>query len=186
MTLIIANSMIHEHVHQRSLTHHSQFSRLGIQCPTLVHVSVMFVGSGLIRWVSFCFSLKFSQYAMHMFSCTHTVYIVLLTSYIGKTETMQPCFHRQNREECSLTSIGKTGSLTSIGKTGNNVALQTGNSVVSLPQAKQGTTCKQGTVQSHFHRQNREQCSLANREQYSLTSIGKTGNNAAGLPGCTF
>ena len=32
--------------HQRSLTHHSQFSRLGIQCPTLTHV--MFVWSGLM------------------------------------------------------------------------------------------------------------------------------------------
>ena len=32
------------------VTHYSQFSRLGIQCPTLVYV--MFVGSGLIGWVS--------------------------------------------------------------------------------------------------------------------------------------
>ena len=32
--------------HQRSLTHHSQFSRLGIQCPTLIYV--MFVYSGLV------------------------------------------------------------------------------------------------------------------------------------------
>ena len=37
--------------HRRSLTHHSQFSRLGIQCPTLV--CVMFIGSGLMGWVSF-------------------------------------------------------------------------------------------------------------------------------------
>ena len=32
---------IHVHeswYHQRSLTHHSQFSRLGIQCPTLIYV----------------------------------------------------------------------------------------------------------------------------------------------------
>ena len=36
--------------HQRSLTHHSQFWRLGIQCPTLVYV--MFVG---MKWVSFLF-----------------------------------------------------------------------------------------------------------------------------------
>ena len=31
--------------HQRSLTHHSQFSRLGIQCPTFIYV--MFGRSGL-------------------------------------------------------------------------------------------------------------------------------------------
>ena len=35
--------------YQRSLTHHTQFSRLGIQCPTLIYV--MFVGSG--EFVSF-------------------------------------------------------------------------------------------------------------------------------------
>ena len=33
--------------HQRSLTHHSQFSKLGIQCPTLIYV--MFVGSELME-----------------------------------------------------------------------------------------------------------------------------------------
>ena len=48
---------------QRSLTHHSQFPRLGIQYPTLVYV--MFVGSGLIRWVSF-YSFLFGQCAMHV------------------------------------------------------------------------------------------------------------------------
>ena len=37
--------------HQRSLTHHSQFSRLAIQCPILIYV--MFVGSRLINEVGF-------------------------------------------------------------------------------------------------------------------------------------
>ena len=53
--------------HQRSLTHHSQFSRLGIQCPTLVYV--MFVGSGG-HWGEFLSILsEFSSLASVLCTC---------------------------------------------------------------------------------------------------------------------
>ena len=50
--------------------HHSQFSRLGIQCPTPTYV--MFVGRGWIRWVSSYSFLKFCLASVQCtcFSCT--------------------------------------------------------------------------------------------------------------------
>ena len=47
------NNMWGELVPSKILTNHSQFSRLGIQCPTLVYL--MFVGNGLMRWEFSCF-----------------------------------------------------------------------------------------------------------------------------------
>ena len=40
-----------DNIHVMYIMYMSNFSRLGIQCPTLIYV--MFVRSGLMRWVSF-------------------------------------------------------------------------------------------------------------------------------------
>ena len=61
--------------HQRSLTHHSQFSRLGIQCPTLLYV--MLIGSGLMRCVSFS---EFSCLASVLCTCFSCICIVGVSS----------------------------------------------------------------------------------------------------------
>ena len=63
--------------HQRSLTHHSQFSRLGIQCPTLVHV--MLIGSGLMGGCLSDFSCLASVLCT-CFSCT-CIYFQDITHY---------------------------------------------------------------------------------------------------------
>ena len=62
--------------HQRSLTHHSQFSRLGISVLLLYSVYVMFVGSGLMRG----FSLKISVWLV----CYAHVFHVHLGCIIGE------------------------------------------------------------------------------------------------------
>ena len=55
--------------HQRSLTHHFQFSKLGIQCPTLVYV--MLIGSGLMGgFLSILSEFSCLASAMHYFSIT--------------------------------------------------------------------------------------------------------------------
>ena len=55
---------------ESSLTRHSQFSRLGIQCHTPVYMYMMFVGSGLMRWVSFYSFWVFLCAICTCFSCT--------------------------------------------------------------------------------------------------------------------
>ena len=73
---------------QRSLTHHSQFSRLGIQWPTLIYV--MFVGSGLIRWVSF------SKSCLASVPCTLFLYLPLWSCYQWTCRWTQQQFYRRH------------------------------------------------------------------------------------------
>ena len=58
-----------ELVLSKILTHHSQLSRLSIQCPTLNN-STMFVWSGLMGRVSFCLASVLCTWC----SCTHCAY----------------------------------------------------------------------------------------------------------------
>ena len=64
------------HVYIRTLTHHSQFSRLGIQCPTLVYV--MLIGSGLMGWVSFCSFCVFFPFWLVCYAHVFHVYLKFL------------------------------------------------------------------------------------------------------------
>ena len=67
----------------RSLTHHSQFSR---QCPTLVHVYVMFVWSGLMSGFLSIFFLKIPVWLVcyahgfhvHMYMCIYVCVVSLV------------------------------------------------------------------------------------------------------------
>ena len=73
--------------------------RLGIQCPTLIYV--MFVWSGVMGWVSFCF---FLQIPVWLVCYAHVVDRLCLGREGGRGER-----GREGEAECTLGNLGISG-----------------------------------------------------------------------------